>query len=250
MTWHTAAYSSSVALTSTNQKVNAVPDSILRIGGSNGFVPNDPLMLIAASAGGVGMANPKLTAPILAQFNPLQIFPFQTAAAISSGLNVARYPFRPFQFRALEEITAFSDNSNAGAQQETITVHLSNGIDAIPPGVLLTVGFTSTTTAVGFAWTAATYTFNQPLPAGQYAMVASILASTTAIAHRWTFFGQFYRPGMPSTTALSNPIFTPVADLSMGTMGSFMNTSPPNLEVLAGAADASHAGFMYLIKVG
>lgn len=248
--YHMAAYYADLAISATNVALPAVPDTILRIGGQNGFVPQDPFMLLAAIAVGPTISNPRLTAPILSQFNPLQILPYTAGTAVSNGQLVSRFRRRPFTFRALEEITATASNTSGAATSATaLVVALSLGVDPIPAGNQLTVGFTSTTAVTAFGWSQLTYSLNQSLPAGQYAMIASELTSATAIAHRWVFSGQNYWPGMPSNTAYSNPPFSGVEDLELGLMGTFMNTSEPSLQAFCGAADASHTGYMRLIKV-
>ena len=247
--YHTAAYSSSIALTSTKQPVLAVADNVFRIGASNGFVLQDDMMLIEAYAGGVGLANPTLTSPKLNQFSPLRITPFLLTGAVSDGLNKALWPYRPFTFRNQEEVTAQADNGNAAAQQETIVVSFATGIDPIPPGEEIFALATSTTAAIAFTWTLLTYTLSQTLPEGVYALISSEHQSTTAIAHRYTFWNQFYRPGYTSTTAFTNHQSLDVQSLQKGMAGQFSNVTLPNIEVFCGAADAAHNVILRMIKV-
>lgn len=247
--YHTCAYGGSIALTSTNQSVPAIADSVMKIGAANGFVLQEDMMLLGAYAGGVGLANPVLKSPKLNQFNPYLVLPFSLTVAQADGQIHAWWPYRPFTFRNQEEVTAFADNGNAGAQQINIIAYFSNGIEPVPVGEELFVKFTSTTAAVANAWTLATLTLAQALPEGVYAMIGSEHVSATAVAHRWTFWGQFYRPGMPSNTAFSNRQAEPVRWLTLGQMGKFSNVTLPNCEVFCGAADASHTIFARCIKV-
>lgn len=247
--YHTCAFGGSIALTSTKQPLNALADNVFKIGSSNGFVLQEDMMLLAANARGVGMANVKLLSPKLAQFNPLLITPFDVTLAATNPDIAALYPYRPFTFRNQEEVTAQTDNTNAGAQQQVLVAHFSNGIEQVPSGEQIVISGTSTTTAVANAWTLLTYTLDQTLPEGVYAMLASEVQSANAIAHRWTFWGQFYRPGMVSTTAYSNRQWEPVRWLTFGLMGRFSNVTLPNLEVLASVADAAHTFRARVIKV-
>lgn len=247
--WHSAAYTGSVALTSTNQALPALSDSILKVGSQNGFVLQEDMMLLAAYAGGTGLANPFLKSPKLNQFNPLFVSPFNGQQAANDGEIYALWPYRPFTFRNQEEVTAQVDNGNAGAQQMTLVADFSNGVDAVPAGEELFVKFTSTTAALANQWTLLSYTLTQTLPEGIYALVASEVASTNAIYHRWTFWGQFYRPGFLSTTAFANRQARNIQTLMKGLAGRFSNVTLPNIEVLCGAADAVHTGFMRVLKV-
>src|SRR5579872_461848 len=120
--WHSAAFTGNIALTSTNQPLNALADSILKIGSQGGFVLQEDMMLLGAYAGGVGIANPFLKSPKLNQFNPLFISPQSLTQAVNNGQQYSLWPYRPFTFRNQEEVTAVVDNTNAGAQQMTIVL--------------------------------------------------------------------------------------------------------------------------------
>lgn len=247
--YHSAAYQVNQTLSSTNSAVPAIADNVFKIGSQNGFVLQEDMMLIAAYAGGVGLANPKLRSPKLNQFNPLLITPYLLTEGVTNGHQQALWPYRPFTFRNQEEVTAFSDNTNGAAQQQVVVCDFSNGIDAIPPGEELFLAATATTTAIVNGWTLLTYALTQALPEGIYAMIASEVQSATAIYHRWTFWNQFYRPGHLSTEAFSNQQAYPVQTLQKGLMGQFSNVALPNLEVLCSAADASHNIIARCIKV-
>ena len=248
--WHTCAFTGSIAA-GTVVSVPAAADQIFRIGQANGFVPQEDVMLIGAYAGGTALDNPILKSPKLNQFNPLIIQPFSATEACSNGQLNAWWPYRAFTFRNQEELTAWADNTNATAASNTdIITHLSNGYEAIPPGEELFVKFTSTTAAVARAWTQVTLTLAQSLPEGVYVMIASEHQSTNAIAHRWTFYGQFFRPGFPSNTARSNAQAEPVRWLFMGAMGKFSNVTLPQAEVFCAGTDNSHTFQCRCIKVG
>lgn len=247
--WHSCAYQASIAGATNAAAVAAVPDNVFKIGSQNGFVLQEDMMLIGAYAGGVGVRAPILKSPKLNQFNPLFISPQSLTEAVANGELQSLWPYRPFTFRNQEEVTAFSDNTDAGAQDRSIITDFSNGIDQIPIGEELFVGFTSTTTATAHAWTLLTYTLTQALPEGIYALVSSECQSTTAVYHRYTFWGQFYRPGFLSAVAFTNPQSRAVQSLQKGLAGQFSNVTLPNVEVYCSGADTAHTGFMRVIKV-
>lgn len=246
--WHTSAYSQSVTNSLTNAQVNALADNVLRIGSQNGFVLQQDMMLMLAWICPNNATAARLLSPKLAQFGYLQLTPLQVAAKVANGYLVAQWPYRPFTFRNQEEVTAWVDTGGSSAAVETVVVSFSASIDQIPVGEELTIKITSTTTATANAWSLLTYATSQTLPEGAYTMVGSELQSTTGIAHRWTFWGQFYRPGMPSTVAYTDLKFPGVSDYRMGTMGQFSNVTLPNLESLSSAADASFTGYIHCIK--
>lgn len=248
--YHTLAYTGSVALSSTKQALPALADSVMRIGASNGFVLQEDMFLLGAKGAGVGIANANLQAPKLLQFRPFFVTPLDTTLASANPDLTAIFPQRAFTFRAQEEVTAQTDNTNAAAQQQVLVCHLATKIDPVPPGEILIITGTSTTTAVANAWSQLTFSLDQALPEGVYAMVGSEVQSTNAIAHRFTFLnGQTYRPGNISTTAFSNRQQYALPWFVNGVMGYFSNVSLFNIEALCGAADASHTFRLRCIKV-
>lgn len=247
--WHTAAYSASITNSLTNTAVAAVNESVFKTGSQNGFVLQEDMMLLFAIVCPNNGTAARLQSPKLAQFGYLQLTPLQAAAKVANGLLVASWPYRPFTFRNQEEVVAYVDTGGSSAAQETIVVSFSNGVDPIPAGEELTIKFTSTTAAVAYSWTSLTITLSQTLPEGRYACIGSEVQSTNAIAHRITFWGQFYRPGQPSTTAYTNQQYPGMRDYRNGLMGQFSNVTLPNIEVLCNTTDSSHTGFLHVIKV-
>lgn len=249
MTWHTSAYSASITNSLTNTQVNALADGVLRIGAQNGFVMQQDVMMPLAWVTPNNSTAARLQSPKLAQFGYLQLTPLQAAAKVANGYLVAQWPYRPFTFRNQEEVVSYVDTGGASAAQETIVACWQPQVDPIPVGEELTIKFTATTAAVAYTWTLLTITLSQTLPEGAYTMLSSECQSTTAIAHRWTFWGQYYRPGMPSTVAYTDQRFPGVSDYRLGAMGQFSNVTLPNIEVLCNTTDNSHTGFMHVIKV-
>lgn len=249
--WHTAVYQSSVTNGLTDAADNALADGVFKIGSSNGFVLQEDMMPIAAWYAPINGTAARLKSPKFNQFGPLELIPVQAAAAapvVVDGLLVATWIYRPPIFRNQEEVTCTVDTGGAAPALEPVAVSFSNGIDPVPPGEELTLKFTSTTAASTTAWTVLTLTAATTIPEGRYAMIGSECISSKGIAHRWTFWGQFYRPGFPSTSARTNRQYPGVRDFRHGLMGRFSNVTLPNLEVLCGAADASHTIFARCIK--
>lgn len=247
--WHTCAYTASVANGSTNTTLNALADSVMRIGPQNGFVLQEDMMLLTAIALPANGTGYRLNSPKFAQFGPIQITPLVDNPKLDNGILIATWPYRAPTFRNQEEVYATVDTGGTAAGRETLVAFFANSVDPVPQGEELTLKITSTTAAVANTWTLLTYSFSQTLPEGLYALVGSELQSTNAQAHRWTFWGQFYRPGYPSITAFNVPQWAGMRDYRMGLAGKFSNVTPPQLEVLANGTDNSHTGFIRAIKV-
>lgn len=247
--WHTAAYAQAIATGQTNVTLNALADNVFRIGSQNGFVLQEDMMLLMALADPLNGTGFRLNSPKFAQYGPIQIAPLQAAQKTADGILTASWPYRAPTFRNQEEVYATVDTGGTASGTEYLVASYSNGVDPYPAGEELIFKLTSTTAAVSGAWTLLTYTFGQTLPEGVYALLASEHFSTNSIAHRWTFWNQFYRPGFPSVNTQSERQWPGIRDYRMGLAGQFSNVTPPNLEVLCNGTDNSHTIFMRAIKV-
>lgn len=247
--FHLAAFSASVANGTTNTDVAALSDDILTIQNSHFLLPQD--MWLAQVVGmGVGINRHRITSPTLRQITQPQVRPVISGATPPTNPNVMFLHKRPIRVRGGEELAYQATHDDAGAQIQVGLIWLMDRADPLPQGDPVTLRGTSTTAATANAWSSITYTLDDQLPAGVYALVSSEVISTNAKAHRWIIDNQFWRPGYLSNTALGNRSPDRQLEGDLGLMGNFRNTSLPRLQVLAGAADASHTVFMRVIRVG
>lgn len=250
MTWHTVAYAKLTASGSTNVNLAGVVENALIVGTQNGFRLLERMFLASAWSlpnNGTGF---RLTSPKFAQFSPIEILPVGPGNKETDGTTIASWPYRAPVFRENEEVVAYVDTGGTAAAVETLLASLQKTIDAPPPGEELTIKWTSATAAVANTWTnLGAPTLAIVLPEGAYAVLGSVHQSTNAQAHRLIFSGQFYRPGFPSTTALTNREWPGIRDYRQGVAGVFSNITLPQVEVLCNGTDASHTGFLRAIKV-
>lgn len=248
--WHTVAYAGSITNSLTDTNLKALSENALIIGTQNGFRLLENMFLMTSWSlpnNGTGF---RLNSPKFAQFSKIEVTPVGPGPKVTDGILIASWPYRAPVFRAQEEVVASCDTGGTAAAIETLLASLAVSIDAPPNGEELTVKFTSTTAAVANTWTnLGAPSLSIVLPEGAYAMLASVLQSTNAQAHRWIFSGQFYRPGFPSTTAFTNREWPGARDYRQGAAGVFSNITLPQCEVLVNGTDASHTGFMRVIKV-
>lgn len=248
--WHTVAYAKSVTNSLTDTNLAAVTENALIVGTQNGFRLLDNMFAMTAWSlpnNGTGF---RLTSPKFAQFSKIEVLPVGPGPKVTDGILIASWPYRSPTFRPQEEVVASCDTGGTAAAVETLVLSLATQIDPPPNGEELTVKFTSTVAAVANTWTnLGAPTLAIVLPEGAYGLIASYLNSTNAQAHRYIFSGQFYRPGFPSTTAFTNRQWPGTFDYRQGLAGTFSNITLPQVEVLVNGTDASHTGFMRVIKV-
>jgi hypothetical protein len=109
-----------------------------------------------------------------------------------------------------------------------------------------------TTAIQPFRWSQLTPTFDQTLPSGTYVVVGFEHTGPSAVGARLIFPGSNHRPGTVASPLVGNRTYQGFYDGSFGAYGAFRTTSPPYVEVLASANDAtgSHEGYMRLVRVG
>ena len=115
---------------------------------------------------------------------------------------------------------------------------------------------TSSTTLTANTWTSCSITFDNTLPAGTYAIIGMHAESATGYAARIIISGTWRmgvvpcldtkgtRPGQFRMGRMGNP-----APGTYYSWGAFVNTTPPNIEFLAYAADTSETVLFDLIKI-
>jgi hypothetical protein len=88
------------------------------------------------------------------------------------------------------------------------------------------------------------------LPDGKYAIVGMDCFGTNALACRVAFVGGGFRPGVIAQGAQGNWTQPSFDRNEFGCFGYFINTVPPQLEVLGSGATTTQIGYFDLMKVG
>lgn len=244
---HTLAYFKSVDNVA-NTALNAVSDGIITIQNNNFLPPND-MMILAAYVGSATLTRARLTSPTLRQVTQPQIRPVNVAVLPATNPNVQKFGVTGMRVKGLEELSVQVTSGVAMTENAYAVLCLLDRFSPSVAGDAITLRGTSTTAAVASTWSLLTYTLDDQLPNGTYAIVGSEVISTNAIAHRWTVDNQFFRPGGMSVTSAGNRTIDEQYDGSWGEWGRFKNTSLPRLEVLCNAADATHTIFLKVVKV-
>lgn len=249
MSWHVAAYTVLLG-TTANTDVPALSDDVLTIF-NNHFLLRRSYSLMAAWAGSATLSRVRFDSPTLRFYGNPYVRPVALGALPLTNPNTMQLWTKPIVLPAGEEIAVQATSAIAmGTERFTAVVMLGASQESVPAGNVYWVRATSTTAAVVNSWTTVAYTMETGIPTGSYAMVHSEVQSTNAIAHRWLFDEQVERPGFLSVTAVTNRQPDDFYQLRYGTMGRFVNTSLPRLQVLANVADAAHEIYIGLIPLG
>lgn len=245
--WHLAAFSESISA-GTDTDVNALIDDILTIQNSH-FMLREDMNLMACAAMSATLDRAKLSTPTMRIVAAPYVRPMIVGTTPGSNPNVQLLDKNPTRIPWGEEVQMLATAAPAGSEQFTAILWLSRGLSPIPSGNVIPVRWTSSTAAVANSWTTLTMTWGDTLPSGIYAMVQTECYSTNAIAHRWNFPNQLYRPGMLSfvSTGQRHPYAMSLGQF--GVLGQFRSNALPTVQVLANGTDNAHVGYAHVVRL-
>lgn len=230
--------------------VTTVADPVITVQNAH-FLPQTDVRLLWAAAMSATLNRVRFATPKTRGVTNPWVRPLIEAAIPPSNPGVMTRVDDPFVFRALEEIQLLATSGLAmGNENFTALAMISTGFVPIPQGDIYPLRFTSTTAATANKWSQLTVTFQDTLPSGTYAIVGLEVESANAQAARLILQNQQYRPGTLSVTALANRQHSIFYERKLGVLGTFQQTAMPLIEVLANGADASHEGYLDVIRIG
>lgn len=246
--YHLCAYAETIDNTADND-ITAVVDDILTIQNSH-FVLSQEMGLFAAMAMSATLSRTRIQSPSMRQIAGPFVRPIIVSATPGNNANIWLLDRNPFRIPPFEEIQVLATSGVAMTEPFAALLWLGDRLEPSPAGNVIPLRWTSTTAAVANAWTTLTITFTDALPSGVYTIVGSECQSTNGRAHRWIIPNQYWRPGMPSITALSQRLPYAMALGQFGVMGRFRSNDLPRPQVLANGTDNAHEGYLYAIRTG
>jgi len=247
---HLLAYQGSLVLNTATTMSGLVDPVITRSATSSLYILPQRLQALAGIGMSAGLQRIQLSSPTLRQVNIPYFRPVIQSLRPTSGAQICALFDQPLMLPALEELGPIATtNTNPGPETGTFLLWVADQVLPVPPGDILTARATATFAATANTWSLGSFTFEQSLPNGLYALVGSEHVSTTAIAHRWAFPNQLFRPGSMSHQGIGDEQDFRLLTRRLGNYGNFLNTAPPQIEVLCTAADNSHEIYMQLVKL-
>lgn len=231
-------------------EIAAVTDNQMTIQ-NNHIIPQRDTNILAAVAMGATITRARFQTPKLLIPTTHNVTPLSGALNAGSIQRVCDLSNFPLALKGLEELQVFITHTAAVAEQNAASIYLDQGQQVAPPGDMRTIRGTSVGPAVANAWTnVGTITWQNTLPTGLYAIVGGFFQSTTNLASRLILENQFWRPGAPGMTALTDLPDELFRFGNLGTWGTFHNTAMPQIEVFCTAADAAFVFGLDIIKIG
>ncbi len=239
--------------------VAALADTSITREGTDGYqVPVLTPELFAGAVLGTDILEARFTAPSLERMrSTVNIYP-KAESAESFALThpqiwvpnraIGLDPSEVLRFQAAE------DGAGVGEAYGLAFLKAPGDLPAMPPGPVIQARATGTTTLVADVWNTVTYTLEQELSSGTYAVVGFISTGVSQIAARLIIPGLGNRAGLPAfigatTNVAQNADLVILDKLMYYNMGEFQHTALPQLEILAAAADTAQEVQFLLIKV-
>lgn len=245
---HLAIHTASIA-TGVETELPPAADPVLTI--QNGHIlPQRDFPLLFAAACGATLQRSRISTPTLLQTTTPFLRPLAQSANFGMPQRVANLSSDRLVLKQNEEVVVYATQTSAGAEREWVALGFAIDNALSISGQPYTLRGTSTTAAVANAWTQITVTWQNQLPQGTYVVGGGEHFSSNGLAWRAIFTDQVYRPGGLSVTSLGNASADIFRFGNLGAWGRFQNYQFPNIEVFAGAADATHEIYLDLFRVG
>ena len=240
--------------------ISVVADTILTPDSAgDGFqVPPDYSTLAALACLGNGLTQARIDAPSLEVKREVNSIVPRASGAAKFSLFVpeiyrksAEIPLDPTEiFQILQSDAAGADFGHYGLAW----LKAPGALPAAPQGEIRRIRATATTTLTANKWSLCTIIPEKAVEAGSYSIINMIALSANAIACRLLLQNARYRPGVAAlagTEALATDFYpVPFAGDDNYLMGTFDNTTFPQVEFLSSAADTSETVYLDVIYNG
>lgn len=216
---------------------------------------------------------------VRAQANSMTPFPYPAlspnnrGAAFESPPRIWDFSSYPIPLRPTEELDIFATQNSGGSETQYVAVQVCDGpvqpysaivnpssVTGFGPqvGRYFSVHWTASTTLTAGAWTQVAPSFDQTLPAGQYALLGARVYSATGLFFRmFPATAPLWRPGGIAVQAYDqmdpvNQRFIPdyaTTARGWGVWLSFYQNVPPQVEILSTSADTAEEGWFDLVFI-
>lgn len=274
--FHSEAFSSSIASgANTFAQITYISAGAVLPPAVNGMqVSPDVVNLMAVAGVGAHMVHLRPQAASMAPFPYPTLDPNNRGTAFESPARLHDFSQTPWPLRPTEEFDMFGTQNAGSGETQYVLASFSNGkpqpypVQPLPPGVAtqpntpgkVTVAhWTASTTLTAGAWSQVTPSFDQPLPAGYYAILGARALSATALFFRIkpSMGTNPYRPGGVAVQAYDqldppNQRFIPSfsnQSLGWGVWFQFYQNVPPFVDFFATSADPAEEGWFDLMFI-
>ena len=248
---HLALYYASLAGNAALTQLPALGDVVIAPAASGYLVPATINKIFRAAGVGGLLTRAQLNSASIRDYTPFDLAPVNSGAVISTPAVFQDFRRNPIPLKTDEELDAFVLNTGAGPTKTIVGVWFCDVAPQPVSGRVFTVHWTSAVAlAAADVWSTITPVFDNGLPSGTFAIVGGRCESATGQFYRYVpRGGSPYRPGSFCSQAVGGVVTDQDRYGGLGEWMRFSNTTAPNIEIFALAADATQAGYMDLIQV-
>lgn len=244
-----AGYTALLASAANNVALGAVVDQAITTGPTTFFLGDDARVI--AHYGGndaftdVRINSPSLRDPYLPHLDPLSL-----TALPANVPPIGLYQDYGWTIPKNENFSIEASRGVVAASPAFVGLWLQFGPKRpMPQGPRFPAFFTTAIVFAAGTWTLGAITFTDVLPAGRYVVAGMAVYGTNLLFSRLVFQGGGYRPGVLCQGAVGEWNGPSMPKDYQGPLGSFLNTVPPQMEMLGTGAGATQTGVMDLIQV-
>ena len=258
MTFTIAGFGEDLDLADAEANLAALADAHLFTQGDDLRVPSlNHLLAVSGGLASGGTQVLRLEAPSIRDNNRLRVAPLNGQADAdvepASPLAIMDMTVSPRRLEADEILQCIARSNTSAAAFQWLIAFFGDGRPvAVTPDEVITVRATSGTTLTARAGTTGALTFPDTLLVGRYQVVGLRAFGVSPIAARFVFKGagpSNWRPGGMALDSQTSPDWPMQRMGRLGVWGEFHSTQPPDIEVLADAADSAQTFDLDLVKV-
>lgn len=247
---HLLAYTKASAGGVSLEDVPGVQDTWATLNGSSHYLLPQDMLVRAVYSLSPNITMEQISQPKLRAIALPSPVPFDVGTAPTS-IPAIDWCFPPyFKLGATDELAILqSDNAGGAIQKYAFLVLQDQDVRNLPQNNIITLHATASITLGNKVWGLGTFTLDQTIPYGQYAVVGMDVVGANLIAARLVFPAGGPRPGVIARTSQANKPSLRFRDGSLGVWGYFNSTALPSIELFGNAAPTTQDIWIDVIKV-
>lgn len=250
--FHLLAFAGAKTDSTANEAAPGVVDPGWTLNAQNRYILPAKMRVFASIAMNDTITRARINAPSLRNLGLPELFP-NTVSDDPAAIPLVNYwDDQGPELQPTEAVGIDTSNGASTVDRVHAALWLRSRKLPLPSGKRSTVVGTSTQTLLLDAWTTGTITFDQDLPQGLYAVIGLAVVCNDAWAARLVFPGQqTMRPGCAVAMAYAGvDTVQYFRSGRQGEWGRFINTQPPQLDLIGNSAGAETATiFMDIVAV-
>lgn len=243
-----AFYTAALADTTTDTAIGTVTDQVISRPNGRYQMPMD-MQVYAGYAGGPGATQARIDVPSMRRLFRPHIDPLTVTVLPGDNPPVALFGEGGVMIPETEEMTIAGGQTSGAAAVFVGGLWAGPRLKPKPPGPVFTMRATAAIVTSAGVWGAGSMTFNDQLPAGNYAVVGMAAFGANVILARLIFPAGTLRPGALAQGAQGEAIQPYWRMGAMGEWGRFKAYALPQVEIFGAGATAAQILYLDLVQV-